>query len=316
MDKKEELQLWKRRIEIARQHRETYLRNWIYWENIFDDNLWSINSFSGRRLQRDDPVQLNELESIIMNILPKIDFNMPIFDVEDNLSGDTFSALVYEFYAIKIFELLDMFDNIRQIILDTLLCGGGLHKTGITYDVDQGTDDVIEEAPVSQWVSPKNFLWDYRFDTWKTKQWVAEEYIKTVEDVKEMDIYSNTKNLKGNLSSNYNVIHIEQHYNKDDEMVKLVEIHDIKNKRLMTISITHDEFLRYEDDYEVETYDILEFTPTRPRRFFGKSLPQSLEEHLIRLAKVNHWMDSDSAQNGRQIYMVDSSVGNDVIKKL
>lgn len=312
-EREDELNKWKKRITTARTVRSGYLRDWVYYENMFDDNLWGNKDY--KSLSR--VTQINELESLVMTMLPQIAFNVPVFEIEDNINGDVFSTLVYEFYALRIYNMLKMYFNTRQIIIDTLLLGGGVHKTGISYHVDQSDEEssLIDELPLSCWVSPKNILYDYRFDSWENKQWIAEEIVKTVEDVKDSDMYENTKTLKGNLSSTYGIAE-SQNGKPDNELIKIVEIHDIRNKKLMTLSMTHNKFLRYEDDYQEEIYDYLEFTPTRPKRFWGKSLAKTIEEHMVRLARINTWMDSDSEAVGRKIYLVDSSIGNNAVKSL
>ena len=324
MNRKEELNLWKKRIKISRDIREQFMTDWIYWQNMFDDNLWSSRRStkqSARIINNSlySAVQVNELEAIVMSMLPQIDFHTPIFEVETNLDGDLFSSLVYEFYAMRLFEVLKMFFSVRDMVFDTLLLGGGVHKTGISYQVEQNTADnnIIEELPVSTSVSPTNLLWDYRFDNWNGKLWIAEEIVKPLDVIQDSDMYEKTKDLKGNLSSYADAsFQTANSYGEEADMVRIVEIHDLQKHKLMVISLQHDEFLRYEDDYQTEIYDRLEFIPTTPRRFWGKSIVQSLEEHIVRLAKHNQWMDNDSSALGRQIYMIDSSLGNEQIKLL
>jgi hypothetical protein len=324
MNRKEELNLWKKRIKISRDIREQFMTDWIYWQNMFDDNLWSSRRStkqSARIINNSlySATQVNELEAIVMSMLPQIDFHTPIFEVETNLDGDLFSSLVYEFYAMRLFEVLKMFFSVRDMVFDTLLLGGGVHKTGISYQVEQNTTDnnIIEELPVSTSVSPTNLLWDYRFDNWNGKLWIAEEIVKPLDVIQDSDMYEKTKDLKGNLSSYADAsFQTANSYGEEADMVRIVEIHDLQKHKLMVISLQHDEFLRYEDGYQTEIYDRLEFIPTTPRRFWGKSIVQSLEEHIVRLAKHNQWMDNDSSALGRQIYMIDSSLGNEQIKLL
>jgi hypothetical protein len=327
MTRQEELVLWKKRIKISRDIREQYITDWIYWQNMFDDNMWSkyrATKQNSRLLVNPiySAVQVNELESIIMSMLPQIDFHTPIFEVETNVDSTSemlFSSLVYEFYALRLFEILKMFFKTRDIVFDTLLLGGGVHKTGIAYQVEQNTTDnnIFDELPISTSVSPTNILWDTRFDSWDGKLWIAEEIVKPLEVIKDSDLYEHTSDLKPNLSSYEDAgLMTAQDYGDDKDMVRIVEIHDLYNHKLMTVSLNHEEFLRYDDDYQTEIYDRLEFTPSAPRRFWGKSIVQSLEEHLVRLSKMNQYMDNDSSAVGRQIYLVDSAIGNEQIKQL
>ena len=318
----EELNIWKARITTARTVRDRYLADWIYWENIFDDNLWanSIGKVSRRQknIATNSATQVNELESIIMSAIPKINFSMPIFEIEDTYSGNSTASLIYEFFAIRVYDLLKMYKTMREILLDTHLFGGAVHKTGITYHTDQELEDVvIDEMPVSDCVSPKNVLWDYRFNSWEDKLWIAEEYIRPLEVVMDSPLYSNTNGLKGNIDSTFDIEHLDNIKGKDDgELITLVEIHDLYNRKLMTVAMGHNKFLRYEDDYQESPYDYLEFTPSRPRRFWGKSICQSLEEQLIRYAQLNTFMDNESESGAREIFLVDTSIGNQAVKLL
>jgi len=318
----EELGIWKARVEMAVSVREQYLIDWIYYENIFNDNLWANAIGKEVRRQRNtyynSATQINELESIVMSMIPRINFNMPIFEVEDIYSRDSVSAMLYEFFAVRVYEVLGMYNVMRDIIMDALLFGGGVHKTGITYAVDQELQDVImDEMLVSCAVSPKNILWDYRFNDWDEKLWIAEEYIRPLEVVMDSPLYSNKDGLKGNLHLSDSIDKPSRENSiKGDELVSLIEIHDLYNRRLMVISRGHNKFLRYEDDYAVCPYDYLEFTPSRPKRFWGKSIAQTLEELLIRLSQINTFMDNESESSAREIFLIDSSIGDKAVKML
>ena len=324
--KKEQLEEWKKTIKISREYRKPFISHWKYWEEIYDGNLWGNQKFMSVNplASKDKPVVINELDPIINNILPKIDFNFPVFDVDDMVSGNSLAALVYETYALKLFEYLDMFDTVREIILDGLVLGGGVHKTGILYDVEVSKYNLSEfsisnEMPMSQRVSPMNCLWDHRYSSWKEKRWFAEEIIKPVDEVKDSNIYENTANLKSNLSSLEELPkHMQTQFRASDlqDMVTLVELHDLTNGKIMTFTQGHDKFLQYDDDYGIEIYDQLIFTKTRPQRFWGKSVTQDIENHLVRLAYANHYMDEDVKQAARKIFEADTSIGRNVIALL
>ena len=217
LTKEEELKVWKQRIKLAEEFRKPFLTDWNYYEQVYDSNLWGKNAFGQRNILTNpsSPVQINETDPIINNIIPKIAFNYPIFDVEDMVAGNSLAALIYEVYALKLYEVLDMFFVIRDVIMDALLLGGGIHKTGMMYDVElsqynvEGSQATISgtipsyinnEMLISVAVSPRNVYWDYQFNSWKDKRWIAEEIIKPVDEVKDSGLYSNTRNLKGNLS--------------------------------------------------------------------------------------------------------------------
>ncbi len=322
LKKDEELEMWKKRINFARINRQPYERDWKYWEGMYDDDIYGVNPFSSRmrRTKPNDPTfipQVNELETIITNVLPKIHFNTPVFDISTDFPDLIYTAAVYELLASKLYDILDMYSSNKEILLDALLLGGGLHKTGFWYDVEtseymlgDGTANepyIKNEMVMSSYVTPLNFLWDYRFNTWKEKRWIAEEILKPLEEVKDSDLYDNTKDLIGNVSSTTKIEGISRKDQNNNDLVKLIEIHDLVKGRVITIVENYGKFLRNDDDYGIEIYTNLEFTPTRPRRFYGKSLAQSIEEHIIRLSKANFFMDMDSENAGIHKWLVDSS---------
>jgi len=102
----EELNDWKEEVEKARKQRHIFIVHWNYWEQVYDDNLWGNQRFedvtrkSPQNKQNFRP-QINELESIVMSILPKIHFYAPIFEVtsHDNNPLNRFSAYIYELLA-------------------------------------------------------------------------------------------------------------------------------------------------------------------------------------------------------------------------
>lgn len=331
----EELNDWKDEISKARKQRQVYVTHWNYWEQVYDDNLWGNHRFesiarkSSQNKSNFRP-QINELESIVMNILPKIHFYAPVFEISSNYNEPLyrFSAYIYELLAGVLYDKLGMFDTVGDVILDTLLLGGGVHKVGYSYTVEtsayslgDGTTEnpeITNDMVFSGYVSPKNVLWDSRVTSWRDKRWFAEEIIKPVEEVKKSTLYS-AKDLKGNLTltSDNEGIRQEVKENRKGDLVRLVEIHDLINSKILTIADGHDSILRKDDDYGIELYDSLCFIPSRPRRFWGKSIAQSIEEHMINLSKIYHYMMSHSKRAGLTKLLAESSLlSPEAIRKL
>jgi len=167
-------------------------------------------------------------------------------------------------------------------------------------------------------VSPKDVLWDYRVTNWKDKRWFAEEIIKPVGEVKKNELYS-TRDLKGNLTLTDDIEGIKRQIqeNRKGDLVRLVEIHDLASSKIITIADGHEKILRKDDDYGMELYDPLNFISSRPRRFWGKSIAQSVEEHMINLSKIYHYMMSHSKRAGLTKVLAESSLlSPEAIKKL
>ncbi|MCK5609190.1 hypothetical protein KAR91_45370, partial [Candidatus Pacearchaeota archaeon] len=319
-----ELQDWQEEIEIARKARRKFLIHWNYWEQVYDDNLWGNASFEKRtrkNRQNDRTLfsQVNELESIVLNIVPSIHFYNPVFELRPIDESYRFSAQVYELLATVLYETLGMYENIEEAIIDTLILGGGLHKTGYFYEVETpsyqlgdataGEPEVRDEMILSGWVSPIHTLWDYRVKQWKDKRWFAEEIVKPVEEVKESTLYKNTSELQGTITSREGIEGIKRQVDKDKkgDLVRLVEIHSLSDSKIITIADDHNKMLRKDDDYGMEIYDQLSFTPSRPKRVWGKSIAQSIEEHMINLAKDLYYLHSHSRMVGASKVMVEPS---------
>lgn len=330
-----ELNDWKEEIEKARKQRRVFLVHWNYWEQMFDDNLWGNSRFENAGIKSSQNKesfrpQVNELESIVMNILPKIHFYAPVFEITSTYNEPLyrFSAYIYELLAGILYEKLGMFDNIGESIVDTLVIGGGLHKVGYSYEVESsgyslgdgtaGDPEITNDMVFSGYVSPKDVLWDYRVTSWRDKRWFAEEIIKPVDEVKKSNLYK-ARDLKGNLTLVDDVEGIQRQIqeNKKGDLVRLVEIHDLVNSNIITVADGHDDILRKDDDYKMELYDPLTFIPSRPRRFWGKSIAQSIEEHMISLAKDYHYMLSHQKRAGlTKVLGEPSALSPEAIRKL
>jgi hypothetical protein len=331
----EELNDWKEEIQKARKQRGVFMIHWNYWEQVYDDNLWGNSRFeqSGiKSSQNKDNFrpQINELESIVMNILPRIHFYAPVFEITSDYNEPMyrFSAYIYELLAGILYEKLGMYENMEEAIVDCLILGGGLHKVGYSYEVESsnyqlgdataGDPEIASDMVFSGYVSPKDVLWDHRVTSWKDKRWFAEEIIKPVEEVKKSNLYS-ARDLKGNLTLSGEVEGIERQIqeNRKGDLVRLVEIHDLASSKIITIADGHNKILRKDDDYGIELYDPLTFIPSRPRRFWGKSIAQSIEEHMINLSKIYHYMLSHSKGAGLTKVLAESSlITPEAIRKL
>lgn len=329
-----ELQGWQEEIEIARNARKKFLIHWNYWEQVYDDNLWGNASFEkrGRRNKQNDRSyfpQVNELEAIVLNIVPSIHFYNPVFELQPIDESYRFSAQIYEFLATVLYETLGMYENIEETIIDTLILGGGIHKTGYFYEVETpsyqlgdataGDPEVRDEMILSGWVSPISTLWDHRVSQWRDKRWFAEEIVKPVEEVKKSSLYKNTSDLEGTITSAEGLegINRKVEKNKKGDLVRLVEIHDLAHSKILTIADGHNRILRKDDDYGLELYDQLTFTPTRPKRVWGKSVVQSIEEHMISLAKAHYYLQSHSRRAGATKLLVEpSALSPAAIKKM
>jgi hypothetical protein len=336
----EKLSKWIAEINIARTIRESYLRNWNYYEQMYDDNLWGLTTGrfeSGRRRSKistsDLIPQINIIQPIIESVLAKVHVFSPAFQVQSvyNDPRMRFSALAWESYADILYELLDMDSSSEEIIIDGLLLGSGVSKIGYAGDFDSPAytlgDSSIKEPAIfdenvfMEDVEIQNLLIDFRAKHWEDKRWIAEEITKPVDEVKDNDLYSNTKDLQPTIHPSKEIAGVARKdinsADKSRDLVRLVEIHDLKEGKIITIADGHQRILREDDDYGYDVYKILTFTNSRPRRVWGKSVTQGVEEHSVSLSKIYYHLLSHSKRGGTSKVLVEASaVTPEAIKQL
>jgi len=333
----EELNELNRDLEIARHHRGRFLPSWQYWELVYNDLLWGgkHSQKSHRKNAQDDKgvfPQLNELESIVLAIIPEILFYDPVFEFTPTHSAWDWSAAVWELFAAYIYKIKMFEETLEEIAVDGLVLGSGVHKSGYSYEVADtsyqlgdataGRVESTKDITFSDWVSPKDMLIDFRVKSWDDARWVAQEIRKPLAEVKANKMYKNTSDLVGTESSTDSFTGMTPTKRNDfastkNDTVLLTEVHDMENGKIITVANNHDKFLRRDDDYGVKLFDHLAFTPTRPKVIWGKSIAQSIEEHMVAVAKYLYYMDEHTKRGGVSRWVFDKNkVDRDVIDKM
>lgn len=320
---------WMPRIEIARDFREDhFMKDWVYWENVYDDKLWGKRKARSSAKNRTVIPQVNELESIVLTLLPKLWHTEPVFEIVADDQDWAVSALVWEKLAEVLMRLdvMNISSNIREIIIDSLILGGGVMKLGWGYDLEETAYNLGDgtagepfhrsEMPMASYVSPKSMLWDYDAVRWQDARWFVEEIDKPVEEVKKNDLYSHTKDLVGNKTSRSLLQRIRERGNDDNknDIITLLEIHDLVKGKIITLAQNHNRTLREDDDYGFVLYQDLQLTPSRPMKMWGKSIAQSIEEHIIRLSTNHYYMDAHS-RSGLSKWVFNNSMLDSAGKK-
>lgn len=316
---------WNAEIDLAREARRLWLLDWNYWENVYNDNLWGTSRRGKRKSRQNDAKhipQVNELESIVLSIAPRVLFHRPIFLVTADSDRYRLSALFWEKVAEQIYDMrgLGMKANIKENVVDALILGGAIHKTGFGYELETpeynlgdgtaGEPEIKNDMVITSWVTPKKVFLDYRVDRWLDKRWIIEQIDKPLQEVKNNKVYGNTTGLKASKTSRWAAFRSRKDLQRTvpQDIVTLFEIHDLARGQIITIADGHHKVLRKDDDYNFELYDYLEFTPSRPREIYGKSITQSIEEHMIRLAKNVYYMDSHSKRAGLTKVLYDKTL--------
>jgi len=326
----EKLNKWVAEISIARTIREDYVRNWNYYEQMYDDNLWGLATGRFENVRRRSRInsydmipQVNIIQPIIESVLSKVHVFSPAFQVQSvfNDPRQRFAALAWESYADILYELLDINSSSEEIIIDGLLLGSGVSKIGYAGDFDSEAytlgDSSIKEPVIfsdnvfMEDVEIQNLLVDFRVKRWGDKRWIAEEIVKPVDEVKDNDLYSNTKNLQATIHPSKDIPGIARkdinRADKERDLVRLVEIHNLKEGKIITIADGHNRILREDDDYGYDVYNQLTFSNSRPRRVWGKSVTQTVEEHSVSLSKIYYHLLSHSKRTGITKILVEAS---------
>jgi len=119
---------------------------------------------------------------------------------------------------------------------------------------DETEEIVTNEAFYARRRSPRVMLFDPEAENYfEGGRYIAEEIVKSVQDVKNSKLYENTKNLEPSFSVKPGYALDEQ--DKDDmpeiredlERITLYEIYDLEHDKLIVLADDHDEFLRDEN---------------------------------------------------------------------
>ena len=173
-------------------------------------------------------------------------------------------------YATKFgMDIPDPEQKKKKTMVDKTLEKIGLKKPEekevVKPEVDQR---IVAESPYIKWVSPFKFLMDPRAATINDALWVAEEFEKTVAELKGNPKYKNTKELKGNapnlpkergiripgteLEEFSTVVVYEVHYRNKNKYYRLIMAKDGDVYK----ELYHEKSIYKIDGFQ---YDILEF---------------------------------------------------------
>lgn len=168
-------------------------------------------------------------------------------------------------------DIPDDTEKKKKTPLDRVLENIGLKKKVEKEDVIKPELDqrIIAEKPYVKWVSPFKFLIDPRARNLNEATWVAEEFDKTVAELKRNKNYKNTQDLKGvepEIPANSGV-KIPQSEIEEFSIIKLYEIHYRNESKYYRLVIVKDgetfkELYHEKSIYEIDgfQYDIIELT--------------------------------------------------------
>jgi len=216
----EAYRLWLNRVDEAIAYRQTHWngdKHWNKWLKNYAGLQWDFDNKSGLE-SSDNPrdyITVNKTLSVIKDTLAFIAQNNPLFMAEPELPDDALSAKVQAQLLNLTWRIKEMNLPLREILLDMLIFGLGIGKTGFWFEVDDlprsevkdGTfnydDFVTREECYFYRVNPFQFVWDYaNSTTLERSRWCAEVIFKPLSDVMNNESYSK-KAINSILNGDY-----------------------------------------------------------------------------------------------------------------
>jgi len=173
-------------------------------------------------------------------------------------------------YATKFgMDIEDDENKEKKNIVDRTLEKLGLKKAEekevVRPEINQ---KIVAEFPYVKWVSPFKFLIDPRARNIDEAMWVAEEFDKTVAELKRNKFYKNTSKLKGTPPDFPTEMGLNVPQTEIDEfnVIKVYEIHYRNNSKMYRLVIAKDgelfhELYHEQSIYKIDgfQYDLIEF---------------------------------------------------------
>lgn len=260
MAKSPEFSAWETRLHLSHDFYERHVKpelRWIDWYCGRQGTPHTIGAWDGF-------LTVNMVFSAIKTKMPRISFRRPrVFcrPRRPNRPGDRIpiaeAARALEGAVNYYIEDLKLKRQMDRALLDALLTPFGVVKIGYTVETEWIKDNELlepnefikAESPYVVRVSQKNYRWDTEPDCMDERRWEAFRIIRPIDDVKKNPRYSNTKDLKANVSIDTSItstwlvdgVHGEAKAHFD--RVELWEIWDRKTHTLKVYVPGHDQFI-------------------------------------------------------------------------
>ena len=245
-----------------------------YFERGFNFGFYEVND--------DSTTTLNLFHAISKNIVPALLFQNPRVLTFPKRKKDEDIAPIAREILNYYYKELDINHINKKVVWDAYVLGKGYYKTGyatkfgkdvidekkqkekrknlsnvdgilenlglrktkekekvIHPEVDQ---TIVAESPYIEYVSPFKFLKDPRALNLQSAFWVAQEFDKTVEELKSNKMYKNTEELKGTEPDlrRRNALKVPQSELDAFKTVRLYEVHYRQPDGMYLLIITKD----------------------------------------------------------------------------
>jgi hypothetical protein len=194
--------LWQTRVTSALRYRKDHPNGDQAWKDgyeMFKGNHWGIYNASQDRINSATPndlITVNITGSNVRSLLPFLVNRNPRIIAKPRRAEFIVSAALQQEILNYEWRERRMQRQIKRVVLDTVICGHGICKTGFNLEIDESKnkkrDGVLEfrdyvkkEAPYIKRVSPFKFISDPEAPEHdlNTSRWCAEIFFKRPEDV-------------------------------------------------------------------------------------------------------------------------------------
>ncbi len=323
----DKIRKWQSRISVARKIRENKLEDLNTLIDYYEGIHWHLDEMPVMK----DRTTVNLIFSNIKNELPSLYFQNPTPIVTAKKEQYEFNAFAMQEllkYYVKYNLGTNLKKHVRLCILDAKFIYGCLKTTytprfapnpyaghpvleGFTEEgipiflLDESGNVVTQDGTIItsdlyyiERVSPREILIDPYARNF-TKSWIGHEIVKPLKYLQDSSLYKNTDYLKKNID----VKDIFKSLNKDDEkaqelisdddtqIVRFVEIYDLKNNELICLPDNCNHFIR-EENFYINPFTFLKFNE-KPDDFFpvsdvAQEKPLQQEINIGRSMMITH----------------------------
>ena len=350
--------LWRRRVSSALNWRRQHWngdKNWELAYKIYRGKHWEQNDQETDILSSDNPndrITVNVTGSTILNLVPFLYNRNITFIVKGRRPDTAVQASIQQELLNYAFENSDMQAEIKKALLDHIIIGHGIMKTGYTIEIDEARlkdqgdivyeDFIKKDSPYVKRVSPYMFLFDPTSTTFDLRgaRWCAEIFFNTYEDVISNSKYD-AKVIKSIVDGEYQLSTYNEVFPEDinadtgglsnylkandgsydipeDKLVVLYEIWDKKHKQVLVFADGCPQPLLQKPwpfEYLSEfPFVRLEFIPV-PDQHYPLGLPYFVKDQQFELNRIRSSMFRHRRVFNRK-YQVLDTVDNEESAKL
>lgn len=267
------LKYWQEEIKAGVKYRTQFgkSRDWVEYKKMY------------RAHWNKEAIPVNIIYAIGKSLMPQLYFRNPRVSVASRLPGYSAQSMVLERADNYLIKATGLKGEMKANILDSYLCGVGpgvlgydsefgfnpsftvdsaFADSGLTSFGDEGnkieySDNIIPGMPWYKRCAPEDFVVPWGTRCWSDSRWFAFRKMRALRDIKEDPKYRNTSSmvapyvtkLEGSVDGNSQDKIRFGEVDGEGTWVELWELHDKRTRRVYSLSLDHDKFLRDEEDH-------------------------------------------------------------------